>query len=157
MSSESRHEPEAHAALEAELRERRPRVRHAFLSALAADVRSEVRRESVPRWPTAIALGLTVAMLGAMAAVGAPGYAASAVTAAAEAVGNVAKAEPKRKVPKRQNVVRTAAQAQYKVTICHRADERRWVQIRVSMSALPAHMAHGDFIVGPTAPCPPAP
>jgi type IV secretory pathway VirB10-like protein len=45
-----------------------------------------------------------------------------------------------------------------KVTICHRTHSKKhpWVQIRVSVNALKAHIGHGDFVVTPATPCPPA-
>jgi hypothetical protein len=52
----------------------------------------------------------------------------------------------------------SSAQYQYKVTICHKTHSAKnpWVQISVSNKSLPAHFAHGDFIVTTTTPCPPA-
>jgi hypothetical protein len=46
-----------------------------------------------------------------------------------------------------------------KATICHRTSSNTnpWVQITVSRNALPAHQAHGDFVVTATNPCPPPP
>jgi hypothetical protein len=40
----------------------------------------------------------------------------------------------------------SAAQYQYKVTICHRTHSQKhpWVQISISNRALPAHLRHGD-------------
>ena len=40
----------------------------------------------------------------------------------------------------------SAAQYQYKVTICHRTHSKKhpWVIIRISNRALPAHLRHGD-------------
>ena len=40
----------------------------------------------------------------------------------------------------------SAAQYQYKVTICHRTHSQKhpWVQITISNRALPAHLRHGD-------------
>ena len=45
-----------------------------------------------------------------------------------------------------------------KVTICHRthSKKKKWVKIRVSKNALPAHLKHGDFIVNKEHPCPPS-
>lgn len=46
----------------------------------------------------------------------------------------------------------SAAQYQYKITICHRTHSKKhpWVQIRISNRALKAHLKHGDTL----GPCP---
>ena len=45
----------------------------------------------------------------------------------------------------------SAAQYQYKVTICHRTHSKKhpWVIIRISNRALPAHLRHGDMFPPP--------
>jgi hypothetical protein len=52
----------------------------------------------------------------------------------------------------------SAAQYQYKVTLCHKTHSQKhpWVKISVGAPAVKAHLRHGDFVVTPTAPCPPA-
>jgi hypothetical protein len=43
-----------------------------------------------------------------------------------------------------------------KVTVCHLSEEEgTYEAIEVSGNALDAHLAHGDFIVTETTPCPP--
>ena len=53
----------------------------------------------------------------------------------------------------------SAAQYQYKVTICHHTGSTKhpWHTISISNRAVAAHLRHGDFVVTPTAPCPPKP
>ena len=45
----------------------------------------------------------------------------------------------------------SAAQYQYKVSICHRTHSKKnpWVQITISSSALKAHLKHGDKMPPP--------
>ena len=40
-----------------------------------------------------------------------------------------------------------------KVTICHRADDGKYLQITVATRALPAHQKHGDCVVDDGVPC----
>ena len=53
----------------------------------------------------------------------------------------------------------SAAQYQYKVTVCHHTGSKNhpWHTIRISNRAVAAHLRHGDFVVTLTAPCPPKP
>jgi hypothetical protein len=44
----------------------------------------------------------------------------------------------------------SAAQYQYKITICHHANSRKTVTIRINSHAWPAHQRHGDTL-GPCA------
>jgi hypothetical protein len=52
----------------------------------------------------------------------------------------------------------SAAQYQYKVTVCHYTHSKKhpWVIINISKSALPAHLRKGDVVVATgTTTCPP--
>ena len=51
----------------------------------------------------------------------------------------------------------SSAQYQYKVTVCHKTHSTKhtWHTIRISNTAVQAHLRHGDFVVTATAPCPP--
>jgi hypothetical protein len=54
----------------------------------------------------------------------------------------------------------SAAQYQYKITLCHKtqwkkAVTKKWVKITVGAPAVKAHLKHGDFVVDPAHPCPP--
>lgn len=46
-----------------------------------------------------------------------------------------------------------------KVAVCHRTGsiKKPWLQKTVSQNAVPAHLAHGDFVVSATNVCPPPP
>ncbi len=84
--------------LESELRAGRPRPRPDFVSSLATEVRGERRQSRRSSYRIALAAGLSVLLLVAMAALGGLGYAA--------------------KGGKSDQV--TPAQDQYKFTLCHR-------------------------------------
>src|SRR3990170_4914310 len=121
-------EDEAPFDLESQLRALRSPRRPEFTAALGARVREQVgRAPSRSSLRYGLALALTVAIVASLAALGGLGYAASAGKRAAMAVGDTL-APPKRV----RTIARgTSAQAEYKVTICHRTGLRQkpWVQL----------------------------
>ena len=140
--------------LESELRSIRPPRRPEFAAALTARVRRQVgdRRGRPTRFGLAIAL--TVTIIASLASVGGLGYAASASERAAKAVRHVV-------VPATRSgrtvAHGTAAEGQYKATICHYSGSASspWVQLTVGTSTVKGYLARGDFIVTPANPCPP--
>jgi hypothetical protein len=129
--------------LGSELRAGRPEPSPELVQTLSRQIGAESRRGRLyVASRLSFAAALTVLMLGTLASFGGIGYAASGTKQAAIAVKNVI-------APSRPQVVHdSAAQDQYgpqKVTICHKGHT-----IRISKSALPAHLRHGDTV----GPCP---
>jgi hypothetical protein len=124
-----------------ELRANRPEPSDEFVRVLAQRLDGGRKRlYAASRFSFAAAL--TVLVLGSLASFGGVGYAASGANQAFTAVKQIVKLSSPHVVRK------TAAQDQYepkKVTICHKGHT-----IKISRSALPAHLRHGDTI----GPCP---
>jgi hypothetical protein len=98
------------------------------------------------------AVALTAVMLITLGAAGGMSYAASG----AEQVIDVAK-DLSGSSKNTSKPAKSAAEAQYQTTICHRTGPRNnpsWQEITVNNSALPAHAAHGDIIPAPAGGCP---
>jgi hypothetical protein len=142
--------------------EDRLRTRHEprdeFLQDLVS--RAEARR-GTRTFRVALAGVLTLALLGAIAAVGGVGYASSPLKAIKAPVKAIQKAvSPSHASPRlavRQltsSATSSSSQYEGKTTICHRADSKHYVQITVANSALPAHAKHGDIIPAPPGGCP---
>jgi hypothetical protein len=53
----------------------------------------------------------------------------------------------------------SSATEEKKVSLCHKTGSKKnpWIKVRVSKSAVKAHMRHGDIAVGPSGDCPRAP
>ena len=144
--------------IERELRANRPEPRAEFVRGVTGRLNGERPGRSFARLRVALAGTLATVILLALALTGGIGYAASAGKHAVQAVQNVVMPDKKAKGKKAKKVKQASpAQAQYKVTICHRTGSasNRWVAITVSSRALPRHMRHGDFIVTPARTCPP--
>lgn len=142
--------------LETVLRASRPDPSREFVDDLAGRIRARRSRASgFARARVAFAVGLTVALVSALASVGGLGYAASGAERAVKAAARVVGAPAAK--PKQQKVVRrNAAANQYKTTICHKTGSAKnpYVEITVSNNALPAHQKHGDIIPAPPGGCP---
>src|SRR5205823_7522568 len=130
-----------------------------FMKGLVA--RAEARRRGVGTFRVALAGALTLALLGAIAAVGGVGYASSTLKAVRAPVRAIQKAvSPSHSSPRL--AIRQLAKAngsggnqyQGKTTICHNAGNHKYVEITVDNNALPAHRAHGDIIPAPPGGCP---
>lgn len=104
--------------LEGELRKGRPEARDEFVASVADRVRGERRVFRSAR--LAIAVALTIAMLVALAPVGAFGFGASAVNEVAKTAARVAAAPAARHVLKG-----TAAQTQYPGKKCPKGTKRK--------------------------------
>jgi hypothetical protein len=129
--------------VESELRAARPEPPSMLLSAIEGKIQrsATTTRRFGPR--IAVALTLTAGLLAAVASVGGVSSAARGVQHVARSVtGLTGKHEPRA-------ADRTSAGHQYGHTIrvCHHGRV-----IEISVSALPAHLAHGDSIVPQTSP-----
>jgi hypothetical protein len=150
--------------IEGELRANRPEPPAEFVRGVTGRLSGDQPGRGFARLRIALAGTLATVILLALALAGGLGYAASAgkhaVKAAQDVVMPPKNAQPaKAKKAKKAKKVKqgTPAQAQYKVTLCHRTGsaKNRWVPITVSSRAVPAHMRHGDFIVTAARTCPP--
>jgi hypothetical protein len=117
------------------------------------------RRPKAASLRFALAAGLAVALVSAVAAVGGVGYAQKQVTHAVVAVKSTVQSTVTLKPSSSARPsAPAAAEDQYagKTTICHHTNSKKneWVVITVSNNALPAHKAHGDTLVGPGGTCP---
>ena len=149
-----RHDPD----IERELRTHRPEARAEFVRDVTGRLGGDRAGRSFARLRVALAGTLATVVLLALAMTGGLGYAATAGKHAVKAVQDVVMPQ-KNAGPKKAKKVKQAspAQAQYKVTVCHRTGSarNRWVPISVSSRALPAHLRHGDFVVTAARTCPP--
>ena len=122
-----------------ELRAARPELRDEFVRSLTRRVQADNGRQSPLYLASRLsfAASITVLILGTLVAFGGLGYAASGTRDAVKAVKHAVAPT------KARTVSNSAAQDQYvgKITICHKGHT-----IRISRSALPAHLAHGDTI-----------
>ena len=144
--------------IERELHANRPEPRAEFVRNVTGRLNADRPGRSFARLRVALAGTLATVILLALALTGGIGYAASAGKHAVKAVQGVVMPDKDPKGKKAKKVKHASpAQAQYKVTICHRTGSasKPWVSITVSSRALPRHMRHGDFIVTPARPCPP--
>ncbi|MHB8642711.1 MAG: calcium-binding protein [Gaiellaceae bacterium] len=96
---------------------------------------SREARSPQARLRTAAAIALTAAMVGALAAFGGIGYAASSASNAVKVVVHLVQLERPHKI----GSVSAAADQYGKVVLCHRGHE-----IKVAEQAVPAHLAQGD-------------
>jgi hypothetical protein len=135
--------------LESELRARRSEAPDQLVRMLANRARGETRWLR-PGIRAAFAGGLVVVALVVVATAGGFSSVQSSTTAVVHVVKKIA--SPAKSKP--AVVTRSPAKTQYgKTTICHRTGNG-WVIITVDNDALPAHIAHGDTLVGPGDTCP---
>ncbi len=98
-----------------------------------------------------MAVALTAAMVVFLAVAGGIGYAASGANQVVDVAKSLTGSSNSDSKP-----ARSAAEAQYQTTICHRTRSRSnpWQEITVANSALSADSAHGDIIPAPSGGCP---
>ena len=142
-----------HDPLEARLRQERPRPSDELVRGITSDVGAPPTRRS-PRLGLALVMCMTVIF--AFALTGGIGYAASAVSSGTSAVKkllvtrtHVAAAQnAKNAAPRDRSAKPADDQYGEKVVICHipPGNPGNLHTIIVSASAVPAHLAHGDYL-----------
>ena len=138
MSSSWKRDHEVETMLNAARPEPKPDFMRAALS--------RVENGTTPKRPllrTGLAVGFATVLAAPLAAYGGIGYAASAASSTSHAVSGIFATTHHSSPPQRGSSHGTisSADAQYgkKVTLCHNGHT-----ITVALSALPAHLAHGD-------------